>query len=186
MSAYNAGVRAAREELAERAATSGDDEQHVAEQMLATMTLRDDDDFEQGYRDKLADVLNRWCKHCRRVFDVPNYWRTCPECLPIEYADGEGYTILDDHRIFEMVDGYFIHTLIGSEGGELLYVVDGDDKNAPCKGLPVPDHERLGKLPAKYTIKVLRAKCGRMTRSGKPCRNGPWCRVHRSPSQGHP
>ncbi len=77
---YNAGgVRAAREELAERAATSGDDEQHVAEQMLATMTLRDDDDFEQGYRDKLADVLNRWCKHCRRVFDVPpNYWRTCP------------------------------------------------------------------------------------------------------------
>ncbi|MCZ4538396.1 hypothetical protein O4159_23665 [Gordonia terrae] len=54
MSAYNAGVRAAEKELAERQAASGDDKTRVAEQMLSTMTLRDDDDFERGYRDQLA------------------------------------------------------------------------------------------------------------------------------------
>ncbi|MGV6990863.1 hypothetical protein ACUY3U_05280 [Gordonia amicalis] len=184
MSAYSSGARAARQELAERAGPSGDDEHRVAEQMLNTMTLRDDDDFERGYRDQLAYVLKRWCTHCERVFKVPNYWRCCPDCLPIEYADGENYTILDDHRIYEMADGYFIHTLIGSEGGERLYVVDSDDKDAPCMGLPIPAHEQLGKLPAEFVAKVRRTRCGRMTRSGKPCRNGPWCKVHRGSSRG--
>ncbi|KAF0967819.1 hypothetical protein [Gordonia sp. YY1] len=179
VSAYNAGIRAAKEELAERQAASGDDKTRVAEQMLSTMTLRDDDDFERGYRDQLAFVLDRWCKHCRRVFDAPNYWQTCPDCLRIEYAKGEGYTLHDHSRTESMGDNWELHTLIGSAGGEVLWLYDTDRADEKCPGHTPPAHENLGKLPTEFAVKVRRTRCGRMTRSGKPCRNGPWCKVHR-------
>ncbi len=180
MSAYNAGVRAAREELAERQAASGDDESRVAEQMLSTMTLRDDDDFERGYRDELACVLRRWCRHCRRVFDEPNRWSCCPSCLSIEYAEGEGHTILDTARTQAMSDRWEIHTLIGTRGGQTLWLFDTSHEDDACPGHTPPAHENLGRLPAEFAVKVRRTRCGRMTKSGKPCRNGPWCKVHRT------
>ena len=121
----------------------------------------------------------RTCRHCNRSFDVPNRWQCCPDCLPIEYADGEGYTLLDDNRVYPMVEGFFVHTLIGSEGGERLYVVNGDDVNAPCQGLPIPAHEQLGKLPLEVRARIWSSRCGKPTRSGRPCRNGPSCRFHR-------
>ena len=43
----------------------------------------------------------------------------------------------------------------------------------------VPAHENLGPLPDEFRVRILRNRCGRMTRSGKPCRNGPWCKYHR-------
>lgn len=186
VSAYNSGVRAAREELAERQAASGDDQNTVAEQMLSTMTLRDDDDFERGYRDHLANVLKRWCRHCGQVFAVPNYWRCCPACLPAEYADGEDYTILDDARIATVSDQWELHTLVGPQGRETLWLFDTSHSNDKCRGQEPPAHERLGKLPPEFAVKARRTRCGRPTRSSRPCRNGPWCKVHRSPSQGQP
>lgn len=126
VSAYNAGIRAARAELAERAEASGDDKRLLAAQMLHTMTLRDDDDFERGIRDQLAIVLNRWCRHCRRVYDEPNRWYACPDCLSVEYADGEGYTIHDRATTEAMSDRWELHTLIDSDGGADLWLYDTD------------------------------------------------------------
>ena len=179
VSAYNAGVRAAEEELAERSKASGDDKRLLAAQMLSTMTLRADDEFECGYRDLLAFTLNRWCKHCRRLFQHPNRWNACPDCLPVEYADGEGYTIHDRATTEAMSDRWELHTLIDSNGGADLWLYDTDLKDEKCPGRTPPAHENLGKLPAEFVVKVRRTRCGRMTRSGKPCRNGPWCKVHR-------
>lgn len=179
VSAYNAGVRAAREELEERAGSSGDDERLVAEQMLSTMTLRDDDDFERGYRDQLAVVLNRWCRHCRRVFDAPNQWHACPSCVSIEYEKGEGRAIGDDTRTYPMTDGFIVETFIEESGRETFWVVHGDLADEKFKGRSFPHHEEVGKLPPKFAARVRRTRCGRTTRSGKPCRNGPWCKVHR-------
>ncbi|MBM7278291.1 hypothetical protein JTZ10_11005 [Gordonia rubripertincta] len=181
MSAYNAGIRAARAELAERAEASGDDKRLLAAQMLHTMTLRDDDDFERGYRDELANVLKRWCRHCGQVFAVPNYWRCCPACLPAEYADGEDYTILDGARTVTVSDQWELHTLVGPQGRETLWLFDTTHDDDKCPGRAAPPHEQLGKLPPEFAARARRTRCGRMTRSGKPCRNGPWCKVHRLP-----
>ncbi|MCK8615863.1 hypothetical protein [Gordonia sp. C13] len=119
------------------------------------------------------------CRHCQRPTAVPNRWRCCPDCLGIEYADGEGYSLLDENRVYPMVDGYLIYTLIGSEGGERLYVVDSADRNVPCQGLPIPPHEEVGKLPAETRARIWSSRCGRPTTLGRPCRNGPSCHLHR-------
>lgn len=179
VSAYNAGIRAARAELAERAEASGDDKRLLAAQMLHTMTLRDDDDFERGYRDELAVVLNRWCRHCRRVFDEPNLWYACPSCVMLEYANGEGKAIGDTTRTHQLTDGFVVETYIEESGSETLWIVHEDHADETFKGRDFPLHEREGKLPDEFQVKVRRTRCGRMTRSGKPCRNGPWCKVHR-------
>ncbi|MBR7194085.1 hypothetical protein [Gordonia sp. SCSIO 19800] len=179
VSAYDSGARAARQELAERQAASGDDKTRVAEQMLSTMTLRDNDDFERGYRNQLAFILRRWCRHCGQVFDTPNYWRCCPKCLPIEYADGEDHTILDESRTEAMDNRWELHTLIGTRGSQRLWLFDTDHDDDRCPGYTTPAHENLGKLPVEFQVKVRRARCGRMTRSGRPCRNLANCRYHR-------
>lgn len=179
VSAYNAGIRAARAELAERAEASGDDKRLLAAQMLYTMTLRDDDDFERGYRDELAVVLNRWCRHCRRVYNEPNRWYACPSCVMLEYANGEGKAIGDTTRTHQMTDGFVVETYIEESGSETLWIVHEDHADETFKGRDFPPHELRGKLPEEFAVKVRRARCGRMTRSGKPCRNLANCRYHR-------
>lgn len=174
MSEYRAGVRAARDRLAREVNRA-----EVANSILETQFFPDGDPFYQGYRAQLAWELNRWCKHCKRVFDEPNYWRTCPSCLSIEYPTGEGHTILDAARTSPMSDRWEMHTLVDSAGGEYLWLFDINLVDESCPGRTWPAHENLGPLPDEFRVRILRNRCGRMTRSGKPCRNGPWCKYHR-------
>ncbi|WP_288337038.1 hypothetical protein [uncultured Gordonia sp.] len=176
MSEYTSGARAAKDRLAE---VTSVEVPEVAEQLLATRDFDETDAFARGYRDQLAYVLNRWCKHCRQVFDIPNGWRTCPSCLAIENSAGEGFTIHDAARTSPASSRWEIHTLVGSDGGEFLWLFDTTHADEKCPAHTVPAHEELGPLPNETRYRVLTARCGRPTRSGKPCRNGPQCRFHR-------
>lgn len=191
MSAFTSGVRAAADEL-DRATTTDAERRDAAAQKLATMEFDLSDEFSRGYQAGLANTLNRWCRHCKRVFEVPNRWRTCPRCLSVEYADGEGYTILDDARTQPVSDQFELHTLISPDGFEILWLFDVDLGDAvQCPGHKVPAHEELGPLPVVFRARIAqsrvapaqlpetRARCGKPTRSGKPCRNAPSCKYHR-------
>ncbi|MEP9391149.1 hypothetical protein ABLE94_02670 [Gordonia sp. VNK1] len=93
MNEFNAGVRAAKERLADGA--------------------------------QMAYVLRRWCLHCSTIFDVPNRWRCCPACLPIEYADGENQSIEDLTRRVQLDDDAALEVLIGSDGDAFLVYASG-------------------------------------------------------------
>ena len=174
MSEFTSGARAAKELL-----DGAEDPMELAASLLVTRDFPQDDLFHRGYQAHLAWRLNRWCKHCKRVFDEPNYWCTCPACLAIEYPAGEGFTILDTARTSPMDDRWEMHTLVGTAGGEFLWLFDTNLADDSCSRPPTPAHENLGPLPAEIRVRILRNRCGRLTRSGKPCRNGPWCKYHR-------
>jgi hypothetical protein len=77
--------------------------------------------------------------------------------------------------MYDIGDGFTIHTLI-EQNGSAHYWVCADDQTTGCPKRQIPAHERLGPLPAEIRRRVLyanpRPRCGRPTRSGKPCRNG--------------
>ncbi|MEP9391673.1 hypothetical protein ABLE94_05335 [Gordonia sp. VNK1] len=171
MNEFNAGVRAAKERLADEGNPS-----EVATFILEVQDLPLDDPFYRGYRAQMAYVLRRWCLHCSTIFDVPNRWRCCPACLPIEYADGENQSIEDLTRRVQLDDDAALEVLIDSDGRAFLVFASGPGSYTP---IPTPAHERLGPLSMDVRARINRSRCGRMTRSGKPCRNRQPCRYHR-------
>lgn len=178
MSAFVAGVDAAKAELV-RLASTREAQREAAVQLLDRLTFADDE-FDLGYRTLLAQVARRYCRHCKRIFTDRNRWACCPACLPIEYDDGENHSILDETRVYPLVDGFHIHTLVEQNGTAHFWVVDTDNPNTKCGQRTVPAYDStLGPLPVDIRVRVNRARCGRPTRSGKPCRNGPSCRYHR-------
>ncbi|WP_454162868.1 hypothetical protein [Gordonia iterans] len=117
------------------------------------------------------------CRWCGSTYAADNYWRTCPDCLPREYADGENHSIEDTARRCQLDDRTALKTLVNSDGFELLVLASGP---GGYKATTTPVHEDLGPLPDEIRAKIRRTRCGRMTSSGKPCRNiqSP-CRYHR-------
>ncbi|MGB3699317.1 MAG: hypothetical protein WBA05_17960 [Gordonia sp. (in: high G+C Gram-positive bacteria)] len=119
------------------------------------------------------------CVHCGAAADPDIYWETCTACLRREYDDGEGKSILDTREVHRLDGIHKLHTLVESTGDTVLWVVDTDDLDTPCKAVDWPAHELTGPLPNDVHVRVLRSRCGHLTRAGHPCRNGPWCKYHR-------
>lgn len=169
MSAWDAGRRAALNKI-----SGADDTERLAAELLDQLPpIRDD--FDRGYRAQLAWEAGRYCNRCRSVHRAPNRWGCCPACLPIEYADGENQSIEDLSRRVEIGDDTALETLIRSDGTEILVFAVGPGR---YKATLIPAHEQIGALPSEVRAKIQRARCGRLTRSGKPCRNPSPCRYH--------
>lgn len=76
-------------------------------------------------------------------------------------------------------DETHLSVLIDPNGMIRFWVGRSDDSKYEFEGDRWPEHEMTGPLPNEFKVRILRARCGRMTRSGKPCRNLPSCRYHR-------
>lgn len=76
-------------------------------------------------------------------------------------------------------DGFHVTTGIDSDGDAHYWIgPDGEPETATTIG-GWPTHEMDGPLPVAMRAKIARAHCGRMTRSGKPCKNLATCRHHK-------
>lgn len=122
----------------------------------------------------MSDLL---CRDCGG--DVPSFisrkncGSLCQRCI-------NRYSILDSSKTVTLSPGLVVEYWVRSDGLTDVNVVDQSvDDRSPDGRQSWPEHEKTGALPPDIQARVRRAHCGRMTRSGKPCRNGPWCKYHR-------
>lgn len=114
------------------------------------------------------------CFKCNNPVDaVAKRWApgyVCDRCI-------DQYAVVDPESAFELEPGVVASTWVESDGD--THIELGPTCDGGSEGAPWPAHEGLGPLPDEIRVKIRRARCGRLTRAGKPCRNRSWCKYHR-------